>query len=503
MMRSMFSGVSGLRIHQTKMDAIGNNIANINTIGYKSSTVNFQSMLSQTIQGASTPEADRGGSNPIQVGLGAKMSSIDTNFAQGNLQSTGNVTDMAIQGEGFFILQSGAGTFYTRAGNFTFDADGNLVNPSDGSMVQGWVADDEGNINTNVGLGNIDVPINQIIEPRATTRIRYSGNLPSTASDGSAQLGNLVDPDSILVDASIADSAAVESGEYQIIIDDYDADTFEWSGQITGPGGEIVNIAHDNREVTVEGIAFEVVADPGGESSAVQSASGEYTPTPFIAPIEVIDSQGNSHEVVVSFSKAGSNAWNWEVTEPSVAAGSGEIIFNNDGSISNINGNTVSLSLVDAQDMEIELDFGTIGSIGGITQFATGSTVAAVSQNGNVSGTLESISIGENGEITGMFDNGQNRTLAQIAMALFTNPSGLLNIGDSFYAESNNSGVPVIGPSATGGRGQIIVGTVEMSNVDLAKEFADMIVAQRGFQANSRIISASDEMLQELAMLKR
>src|SRR4030042_1011298 len=149
MMRSMFSGVSGLRIHQTMMDVIGNNIANINTIGYKSSTVNFQSMLSQLLRGASSGRENTGGTNPVQVGLGSKMSSIDSNFAQGNLQSTGKVTDMAIQGEGFFILSSSDGIFYTRAGNFSFDSEGNLVNPADGSIVQGWIAESDGTINTN------------------------------------------------------------------------------------------------------------------------------------------------------------------------------------------------------------------------------------------------------------------------------------------------------------------------------------------------------------------
>ena len=413
MMRSMFSGVSGLRIHQSMMDVIGNNIANINTVGYKSSSVNFQSMLSQTIKGASAGDDDSGGSNPIQVGLGAKMSSIDSNFIQGNLQSTGKVTDMAIQGEGFFILDSGAGTYYTRAGNFSFDSNGNLVNPSDGSIVQGWLADTEGNIDTNDNISNINIPINQIIEPRATEKIGYSGNLPSTAAAG---------------------------------------DTFN-------------------------------------------------------TPIEVIDSQGNKHTLEMQFQKTADNAWDWSVTEPAGAVGTGEITFNANGSIDSITydepADPIAYNPSGAEAMSITPDFGTIDSIDGITQFSTNCTVAAVSQDGNVSGTLQSISIGGNGEVTGVFSNGQNRSLAQIALALFKNPSGLLNIGNSFFTESNNSGVPIIGESDSGGRGQIIVGTVEMSNVDLAKEFANMIVAQRGFQANSKIISASDEMLQELVRMKR
>ncbi len=409
MMRSMFSGVSGLKIHQAMMDVIGNNIANINTIGYKSSSVNFQSMLSQTIKGASTPNAESGGTNPVQVGLGAKMSSIDFNFVQGNLQSTGKITDMAIQGEGFFIVKSGIGTYYTRAGNFAFDSFGNLVNPSDGSIVQGWLADTQGVVNTNTTPTNLNVPINQTIQPNATTRISYAGNLPSDAS-----IGNV-----------------------------------------------------------------------------------------FYAPIQVIDSQGNSHDLTVMFTKTDSNEWSWEVTTPSGASGDGVITFNSNGSIASVTGGPIEYSPVGADPMSITPDFGSIGKIDGITQFATNATVAAINQNGNVSGTLQSIAIGGNGEITGVFSNGQNKVLGQIAMALFKNPSGLLSVGNSFFAESNNSGVPIIGEPDSGGRGQIIVGTVEMSNVDLAKEFADMIVAQRGFQANSKIISASDEMLQVLVNMKK
>lgn len=409
MMRSMFSGVSGLKIHQTMMDVIGNNIANINTIGYKSSSVNFQSMLNQTIKGASTPTDTSGGSNPIQVGLGAKMSSIDSNFNQGNLQSTGKTTDMAIQGEGFFVLRSSSGIYYTRAGNFAFDSMGNLVNPSDGSIVQGWMADGAGSINTNTELINVTIPINQTIEPNATTRITYSGNLPS--------------------DASVGDI--------------------------------------------------------------------------FYAPIQVIDSQGNFHDLTVAFEKTAANAWDWDVTTPTGASGSGTIAFNPDGSIDAITGGPITYSPAGADAMSIVPNFGTVDAIDGITQFATDATVAAISQNGNISGTLQSISIGGNGEITGVFSNGQNRVLGQIALALFTNPSGLISVGSSFYVESNNSGVPVIGEPNSAGRGQIIVGTVEMSNVDLSKEFADMIVAQRGFQANSKIISASDEMLQVLVNMKK
>jgi len=224
----------------------------------------------------------------------------------------------------------------------------------------------------------------------------------------------------------------------------------------------------------------------------------------FYAPIQIIDSQGNSHDLTIEFAKTDENQWSWQVTTPSGANGNGTIQFNANGSIASIVTDTpITYNPDGADPISIVPDFGTVDKIDGITQFATDATIAAISQNGNVSGTLQSISIGGNGEITGVFTNGQNKVLGQIAMALFKNPSGLLSVGNSLFSASNNSGVPIIGVPDSGGRGQIIVGTVEMSNVDLAKEFADMIVAQRGFQANSKIISASDEMLQVLVNMKK
>ena len=412
MMRSMFSGVSGLRVHQTMMDIIGNNIANINTVGYKSGAITFQSMLSQTLKGASASTDLKGGTNPIQVGLGSKMGSVDVNFVQGNLQSTGKVTDMALQGEGFFILNSSAGTFYTRAGNFSFDSAGYLVSPSDGSIVQGWVAAPDGSINTNTAIGDIQVPIDQIVEPRATTEITYSGNLPADAVIGSD----------------------------------------------------------------------------------------------YITSIDVIDSQGNRHTLSVEFTKTAANTWGWNVTAPvgpPAAAGTGTITFTPNGVLDAVTTTTaLAYAPTGAAAMTITPNFGTIGQIDGITQFSTNSTIAATSQNGNVSVSLQSLTIGGKGEITGVFSNGQNRNLAQIAVSIFKNPSGLSSYGNSLYGESNNSGVAIIGESDSGGRGEIVSGTLEMSNVDLAKEFANMIISQRGFQANSKIISASDEMLMDLVRLK-
>ncbi|HPO97764.1 MAG TPA: flagellar hook-basal body complex protein, partial [Bacillota bacterium] len=179
MMRSMFAGVSGLRNHQIRMDVIGNNIANVNTIGFKSSRVSFQDTLNQMLRGASAPQGERGGINPLQVGLGVNIATIDVIHTQGNLQNTGKISDVAIQGDGFFILSDGGNQYYTRAGNFNMERDGRLVNPSNGLVVQGWMADDLGNINPNSPLTNIRLPIGQTINPVATSVIEFGGNLNS------------------------------------------------------------------------------------------------------------------------------------------------------------------------------------------------------------------------------------------------------------------------------------------------------------------------------------
>lgn len=182
MMRSMFAGVTGLRNHQIRMDAIGNNIANVNTVGYKASRVSFQDTLNQTLRGASAPNANRGGINALQVGLGMNLASIDVLHTQGNLQNTGKITDCAIQGDGFFILSDGQREYYTRAGNFNMERDGRLVNPSNGLIVRGWMANITGVINTNMPVTNIRIPVGQTIAPIATTQIEFGGNLAANTN---------------------------------------------------------------------------------------------------------------------------------------------------------------------------------------------------------------------------------------------------------------------------------------------------------------------------------
>jgi flagellar hook protein FlgE len=405
----MFAGVSGLRNHQTRMDVIGNNIANVNTVGYKTSRVTFQDALSQTLRGATAPQNNRGGINPQQVGLGVSLSSIDVLHTPGNLQTTGVNTDLALQGNGFFILGDGAQRYYTRAGNFSMETSGELVY-SNGLQLQGWMADNSGNINTNGQIQGITLPINSTIDPKATAEMTLTGNLNSAVAAGDS----------------------------------------------------------------------------------------------FVRNVEIYDSLGNSHVLEITFTKTADNEWDYTVTPDTgstlTSGDTGTITFDpanghlNSGGPINLNFNPGGGA---AGGQGIAIDISTI------TQQQADESTIAYEQNGYEMGYLDSFKIDSAGTVIGVFTNGLTKNIAQIAVANFANPAGLEKMGETMFRVSSNSGTAQINPSGVGGSGGITPGTLEMSNVDLSQEFTDMIVTQRGFQANSRIITTSDEMLQELVNLKR
>ncbi|MFO7151722.1 MAG: flagellar hook protein FlgE [Bacillota bacterium] len=426
MMRSMFSAVTGLRNHQTMMDVIGNNIANVNTVGFKKSRVTFQEALYQTMRGASAAQGNRGGTNPMQVGLGMTIASIDTIHTSSSLESTGNMTDLAIEGDGFFILSDGQNYYYTRAGNFGFDEEGNLVSTSSGLKVLGWQGTD---FKTPQNLTSIRIQKGLMMPAKATSEVRFANNL----------------------DASAEVETDISKG-YKI-------------------------------------------------------------------PFKVYDSLGNSYQMLMIFNKTAENEWQYIVVPYSEdidyqniqpnSDNSGKLSFDpRDGDLFDQDNNNdpfqnsdvtkdITVNLPNGSPLTFTVDFSSL------TQFARETTVDLSYQDGYPAGTLLGISVDSNGVITGIFDNGMNMELAQIALAIFDNPSGLTKAGGNAYTVSNNSGEPKIGTAGTGGRGTVSPGSLEMSNVDLAEEFTRMIVTQRGFQANSRIISVTDEMLQELVNLKR
>lgn len=475
MMRSLFSGVSGLKNHQTRMDVIGNNIANVNTTGYKSSRVTFTDTLQQTLSGASAPTDNVGGTNPKQIGLGSAVGSIDMIMTDGSVQSTGKNTDLCLSGNGFFIVNGPNGTFYTRDGAFEFDKEGNYVLPGSGLYVQGWTADASGAINTQTAIGKITIPAGKSMEATATKTVNYSNNLDSAGAT---------------IESITRDGAATDPAE-----------------------------ASPEHPVTLKMSDGTVYTMTTGTYKTKQSL-------PVATTISVYDSLGNMHNIPVYFTKTevntdlstGVKGNKWSVTlNPDAGAASPSdtaIIKEADGSTTTItmpavtlefdsNGKFVSgnglptLTLTNGattgQSVQVNLT--------GLTQYS-GSNTIANSADGNEMGTLKSIAIDSAGVITGTYTNGINRQEGQVAIAQFTNSAGLTKTGSSLYSISNNSGEANV-KTATDLGVTITPSALEMSNVDIANEFSDMIITQRGFQSNSKIITVSDEMLETLVNMKR
>jgi flagellar hook protein FlgE len=417
---SFSSGLSGLSANSTYLSVIGNNLANINTVGYKTSAVSFADLVSQTVGSTSF--------NPAQVGLGVVTGSISPVFAQGSIENSREATNVAIQGAGFFAVKNGAQVGYTRAGNFSFDDSGVLISP-DGWRVQGYTQTDPvtGNIITAVAPSDIVIPPGVLRAPVATTNVRAQVNL---------------DPN--------------------------------------------------------------IVIDP---------ANPEFTTS-----IQTYDALGSPHVLTVNFNRTGAGAWTYTVTVPQVdvtgVAGApvtlttGNLTFNGAGVLTApaaditipgpatwANGATPNAITWDVVP--------NAGASAILTSFASPSATSSIDQNGSAAGQVDNVVINSTGQIVATFGAGQTVVVGQLAMATFNNPKGLVKMGSNRYSESASSGIANVGVAATGGRGSIIGSALESSNVDIATEFTQMILAQRGYQANSRSITTADEILVETLQMKR
>ncbi len=536
MMRSMFSAIAGLRNHQTFMDVVGNNIANVNTTGFKQSRVTFQDILSQTIRGASSPQGGRGGVNPAQVGLGMVLAGIDTVQTQGTLQSTGKLTDMSIQGDGYFVLSDGSNQFYSRDGGFDLAIDGSLVNPSSGLKVMGWRADTSGSVNTAGPLTSMSIPIGQGMVGQPSSSITVKGNLntdmtgagtisKSNASGGQMTIyGAFTGAASSNLVVRIASLAAAPAPAGQVATIDYSLD-----GGTTWTTGAVVT--GGVATLGASGLRVAIATDP--DNAVTNTYSFSASPPSVALSATAYDSLGVAHSVDLKYTKTAANTWTWDITgldgspvTTTIAAGVGTAttglgtlttrgltaVFTSAGKFDPSASQTASTNLLPtitvaptapatslsngASTMSLSLD------LSGMTQLS-GPTDLTSETDGAAAGTLTSFAVGQGGEITGIYSNGHKQTLGQMALASFANPSGLLKSGSNLFATSANSGTARIGTPDSGGRGQVATGFLEMSNVDLAQQFTNMIMAERGFQANSRVITTSDEILQDLVNLKR
>ena len=446
------------------MDVIGNNIANINTTGFKRGRVNFQDMFYQQMQGAARPTEVLGGVNPVEVGLGMTIASIDTIHTQGSFQSTGVGTDLAINGNGFFILDDRGAEVYTRAGNFYLDREGTLVN-SNGLRVQGWMAEDIGGtriLDTSRSLESLVIPVGAKDEARETTMVYFACNLDKRTPE-------------IADDAS---EAEIRAGAWSTSINIYDS-----FGDL-----HVARVVFTRVPGTNNSWQGEVIVNPDSEIPTNTSVGmGDDPPAPGGPTVFVVNFDNNG--MLMSVVDAAGNE---------DAAGS--LIMNV----------AYDLQTANPQDdgtmtrHNFQLNLGTVGGLtNSMTQYAERSSTRINEQNGNPMGYLENFRIDSAGVITGIFDNGNLRVIGQIGLASFTNQGGLEKIGDNNYRMTTNSGNANIGTSGLAGKGFIQAGVLEMSNVDMADQFTDMIITQRGFQANSRTIQTADQMLQELLTLKR
>ncbi|MCH7673532.1 flagellar hook-basal body complex protein [candidate division KSB1 bacterium] len=544
MMRALFAGVSGLSNNQLKMDIIGNNIANINTIGFKTSRINFAEELSQLIQ-SSTESASGGTKNALFVGLGVRANSIERDFSQGILQTTGKQTDLGIEGDGFFVLSDGNTQLYTRAGNMHFDGNGRLVN-ANGLTVQGWTADLKGDLSATAQLGNITFDASVISPAISTQNLAIAGNLDATATPvreewtanqtftvaGAPAVGAdtlnsltqtttpLVDGDIININGTNSDGSVVSATfTYGAANDGTTIDgllasiSASFNGAATLVNGSIVlnDLAFGESQTTIT-----LSADPGNTGvidlpGFVNTAKG-FSPQTS-SSVEVYDSLGSKHTLNVTFTKTeNAREWTFKVgfsgNEVINEGSTGTITFKPTGSLDTIvydNGQPLlNFSPGNgADDVIINLDFENSTGFSGVTQFAGQSSVLMPYQDGQAHGTLSAFSIDERGRLVGAFTNGRSRTIAQIALAKINNPEGLTHIGNNIYRTSGTTGIPSIGKAGEDLPASIFSGTLEASNVDLAAEFTDMIIAQRAFQANARVITVSDQFLSEVTQLKR
>lgn len=551
MQSSLYTGISGLNANMSNLSVIGNNISNVNTVGFKGSRVTFGDVLSQTLTG---------GSGTNQVGLGVSMGSIQKVFSQGAFETTGNALDLAINGNGFYMVSDPAlsANYYTRAGQFSADKNGFIVNP-EGMRLQGYMANASGTLQNTVQ----DLQLaTKTITPNATSNATLNANLDSNAAvtgfvftagsndQISFSVGGTPYTASLITDGGLVTGGAATGAEVAAAIKSAlqaangNADTYgvaydDQTGVFT-----VSNDTGNAAAITIDwgassaaallgysGAGSTAIAVGADDSAAAKVAGGAFNlnsagdTSNFSTPVTVFDSLGNDHVVTLYFRKdslgATGNTWEWfgvvDAAESSSGVteiqAQGSVTFNTSGSLYTESGVTYPTGGFNftggaLQNQMIGFDFGTSITQGGTgtdgtTQYGTASGVSMLTQDGYSSGTLQRISIDQDGMLRGIFSNGNDLTLGQVLLADFASPTGLAASGMNLYKETYDSGQPLIGAPGSAGRGLVQSSTLELSNVDIAREFVNMITAQRGFQANSKIITTTDELLAELVNLKR
>jgi len=575
---AMYTGLTGLNTNQFRIDTAGDNIANINTTAFKSNRANFQNLMSITMSEGSGPGAVLGGSNPLQIGMGSMLGSVQKNFTNGSIEPTGIPTDMAIQGDGFFVLKSSnAGYVYTRDGTFHLDANHMLVN-GNGLRVQGYGVDSGHTIIPGV-LTDLNIPLGQISEAKATTNVEMTGLLNpngaaatqgtilssapfkfegaggvATAATGSTKLIDLRQVDSKTGDITgvsmfnvgdVISLPHVKIGGRDIpdnapnttftvtdssTMDDYmlflqNAIGINTDPAVAGTGNPGVRISADG-EIIIEGNkgtqnAIDIgptaitTTDASGTQKnnttfgfeSQQVADGQSAHTSFI----VYDSLGTPVQVEMTFvleSKGtGSTTWRYyaqsrDSTDANPVVGTGVITFDSDGQLQNVNNNMLNIPRINqgaVAPVQFTMDFSKVNSL----TTTIGPDISMSIQDGHPTGKLYSFSVGEDGTIMGIYDNGETKTLGQVAMAKFANSEGLVVQAGNLYVPGPNSGPAVITTPGALGTGKLIGGALELSNVDLTRELISLITASTGFSAAGRVITTANDLLNQLMTIAR
>ncbi|HWG43738.1 MAG TPA: flagellar hook-basal body complex protein [Gemmataceae bacterium] len=549
MASSLLAGVSGLQANQQMLNVVGNDLANLNTTGFKTQSSLFSDLLYQTLSPASASQ-NGGGTNPLQVGFGTMTSTLETNFTQGALTTTGNPLDVALQGQGFFVANNGTQNLYTRAGAFNIDAAGYLVDPATSFKIQRTGTVGEGSATSpafqTASVSDIKIPLGTGIPGQASTNVTLQGNLSAQAlgplaqtlttaatfqsggspATGTTTLNSLADNqsayqagDSIVLQGTTTTGAAVNAtlavGPATTLNDVLAAINTNFPGSTASldSSGNVVIQANTTGPSKLQLSITDAVGNQGASSwgsHGLQATTMGQNGDTVNGAIQVFDSQGTAHNLSLTFQKQAPNTWNLTASIP---ASDGTMIngtvtgitFNSDGSFRQVSGSgSISFQIIGlSAPQTVALNFGSPNGFNGVTQFGGPSSAAATTQDGYAAGTLSSVSITQDGVVNGIFTNGRIFSLAQLAVAQFTNPAGLNREGQNYYSATINSGVPLIAGGQAGGRGSIQEGSLESSNVDVSLAFTQLITAQQGYQVNARSISIGTQVLQDLVSIIR
>lgn len=559
---TLYSSLTGLNGNSQMLGVAGNNIANVNTTAFKRSRVVFETQISQTLKNGSVPTDQSGGSNPAQVGLGTRLASIRRDFTTGPLQPTGVNTDMAIDGNGFFVIQQDGSRYYTRSGNFALDRDFNLVGPN-GALLQGYGVDENYNIVEGV-LGNLNIPVGILTLAEPTEQVKLAGNL--NANGDIATQGSLTTTQTLYSDAA-ATTAAIDTTGLTSLYDTDGQPLFSTGDMISFTGasrggtpvpdkmfkvgslsspeeadaagttmGDLVNFLQSvlgidsdhGGGVSINGGAIEIAGNRGTMNDIdvddanfivnrttqpevplrflkTQNADGESVRTTFIA----YDSLGSPMTIdmtaVLEDKTATGTSWRYythseDDSDLDRRLGTGLLEFDTDGQLVSVTEPNLTIDregtgAFSPQKVTLTFadEFGSVTALSDVT-----SQISAIFQDGSPIGTLEDFSIGEDGTITGIFSNSLLRDLGRVSLAMFANNEGLEEIGANMYRPSVNSGTATIVSPSTAGSGRVIGRALELANVELADEFVTLINASTGFSANSRVLTTTDQLMQEL-----